>query len=99
MATVNIDFSTSTGFIINRPEMTFEGALYALLNNYILSPMSPHTKFKIKYDIDVLNSQFNKNLGVDINEDGIIIIYSEEDLIFPVPLTRKVLVEKKNHER
>ncbi len=50
-------------------------------------------KDSIKREIDLINIIFNKNIIVDISEDGTIILKSDSEI--NVPITRNVLFEKK----
>ncbi len=72
---------------------TFESYIYELTNKYSCCQLTSTVKDSIKREIDLINIIFNKNIIVDISEDGTIILKSDSEI--NVPITRNVLFEKK----
>lgn len=79
----------------NQPPATIEGALVRMQHNYLGNLVDAQTLNRMKVDIEHMNMYYGTKLEFRGIEDGRIVIYSNVELILPMPLTRNVLFEKK----
>ncbi len=84
---INIDFVKPT-------LETFDEALNKLIYYYESSMMSSKMLHSLQSDVNLINLKFNKNLKVSVKGESIV-FESDEKFFTPMPLTRKVLIEKK----
>ena len=76
------------------PLETLDDVLNKLICYYEQSMMSSDTIHSLQNDLNFFNLKFNKNLKVHI-KDHSIIFEGCEGMFVPMPLTRKVLFEKR----
>lgn len=75
---------------------SFDEALNELIYYYENQMMSSRTLHSLHSDVNLINLKFNKNLKVFMKGESIVFEIGDKFFV-PMPLTRKVLFEKRKY--